>query len=407
MRFSLICLLFLMVLPPVFAQSPTPEQTKRVIRVWWSDDLYNGDDIATQNLLEEQVERFNRANADFEVELRLKASMGVGSLLTTLIAAQPVAPSAVPDLVVLPRRDLLAAVRSGVLRPIDSWVPDTLRADLVTNALATGSVDNILYGLPYALSVQHSVYDTALLENPPQTFADVLASEQRFLLPGLPATGQEINDMLLAQYLQAGGRLVDAAGVPTIDQEPLLEVLEFYELGIQAGIFNKDLLTFSHHKDYWSRLLQENIPLGLVDSTLYLQTEALPEAILPAPIPTSDGKSLVIIDSWLWALTTADLDQQRGALEFMEWMMGAEAQADYTQMMGVLPSRRRALRLWTETSYDVTMVNTWLREGVVIPVEHRNNSAAQQIQGAFEAVLNGASYQDAASAALAGLSAAN
>ena len=72
----------------------------------------------------------------------------------------------------------------------------------------------------------------------------------------------------------------------------------------------------------------------------------------------------------------------------------------------MLPSSRRALRLWSDADYPM-QIEDWLSEGIIIPVEQRNNVAATQLQSAFEAVLGGTSAADAASAALGALSSGN
>ena len=80
------------------------EASELLIRVWLPDGLYAAEDDDAVAVLEDQIERFNRMNAQYDVELRLKPDSGTGSILTTLIAAQPVAPSAIPDLVLLLRQ---------------------------------------------------------------------------------------------------------------------------------------------------------------------------------------------------------------------------------------------------------------------------------------------------------------
>ena len=306
--------------------SPTPTSPPpvAVIRVWWSDALYPLADESVEEILREQIDAFNREHSDLNAEFRLKPTLGTGSILTTLLAAVPVAPSAIPDLVLLRRNDLVQAVRGGVVRPIDNWLPDTLRSPLLPNVINLGLVDGILYGFPYTITVQHTAYDVDVLEQSPETFEDILANSQRLLLPGAPVIGNEVNDTVLAQYLSAGGRLVDGSNVPTLDQEPLLEVLNFYADGLESGIFAEDVLSYTQIADYWARTDQSTPALAIVNSALYLENGDTPSLAI-APIPTIDGKTLVIINGWVWALTTDNPDQQRHALEFLEWIMGGRS----------------------------------------------------------------------------------
>ena len=396
----------------VSAQDPTDTPTEpppdtspqeRLIRVWWPDTLYALDDEGVSDIIENQVEDFNRLNPNYNGEVRIKRSDGQGSALSTLLAAQQVAPSAIPDLVLLKRSDLVQAARNGVITPIDDWVPDAIRDDVLPGIINLGEVDGTLYGLPYTVTIQHAIYDLDVYDTPPTSFADVLESEQPFLIPALPPPNQEANDILLGQYLSAGGRLVDNAGVPALDEEALREVLTFYEEGLQNGTFAAELLAYAAPSDYASRLTQGNIPLAIVDSTLYLQEREDIGRVGFAPIPTADGENMVIVDGWLWALATEIPEQQRGALAFLEAFVSAEPLADYTEAFSILPARQRSLRIWSLTSYTQNVIE-WLDSIVIIPIDQRNNTAAQQLHAAFLAVIEGTPVNEAAEDALAGLS---
>jgi hypothetical protein len=83
-------------------------------------------------------------------------------------------------------------------------------------------------------------------------------------------------------------------------------------------------------------------------------------------------------------------------------MMSTEIQADYTQALGVVPSRQRALRLWEQQDY-AEEVRQWIESALIIPVEQRNNLAAAQLQSAFSAVLAGVPFEEAADQAVTAL----
>jgi ABC-type glycerol-3-phosphate transport system substrate-binding protein len=392
--------------------SPTPSITAtpdtarpRIIRIWWSDDLYPLENPTALDWLEEQVAAFNTTYPAYQIEIRIKAHEGQGNLLSTLIAAQPVAPSVIPDMVLLPRRDLLQAARSGIIRPMDNWLPDTLRQALLAKVIELGKVDNILYGLPYAINIQHSVALSAAGESPP-TLEQLLENGGRYYLPAVPIANQAVNDVLLAQYLQTGGRLVDVdnGSIPILDEQPLLEVLTFYAEGVDAGIFSDNLLDFSRPPDYWLTLPQEENSLALLTSDLYLRETQRDLRVYPLPNP--DGTSFILLDGWVWGLTTTDPNQQAGALAWLEWMMRIENQGEFTERLGVLPSGRSALRVGSYTEYAAE-IEPWFAQGVVLPLEARNNPAAEELQKAFAAVLNGTSAEAAARAALAALSTTN
>jgi ABC-type glycerol-3-phosphate transport system substrate-binding protein len=184
----------------------------------------------------------------------------------------------------------------------------------------------------------------------------------------------------------------------------LLSVLTFYAEGVQAGSFANNLLSFGDPADYWSTLIQADPPAALVKSDIYLGETSSELALYP--LPGVDGKSFIILDGWVWALTATDISQQAGALAWLEWMMRIENQTEFTEPLRRLPSQRRALRIWSDRDYATT-VEPWFAQGVVLPLESRNNPAAEQLQKALEAVLDGIPAEDAVRDALAALETTN
>ncbi len=389
-------LLFLSVSLTMGSLTAQETQTWQV-RVWWPDALYSPDNTSATDILETQLQGFDETHSDIQVEFRLKHSEGQGSIITTLLTAEEVAPNALPDLVLLRQEDLAQAVQSGVAKPMDEWLPDSIRDDLLPNALSLGQIDGALYGLPYTLMVDHLAYRPDAFEIPPLTYEDALTSETAIFITGAPPTAQIVNNLILAQYLALGGRLIDENGQPILDEIPLTEVLEFYEQGLAQEIFTPKLLEYDLPMDYWAQFEQGDADAALVNSTDFLQRPV--NEIIAAPFPTPDGSSLTILDGYMWALTTSIPEQQAAALEFLSWMMRADQQADYTEALGVLPSLAPALRIWSKNAYT-DQISAWLPESIILPVEQRDNPAAVQLQAAFASVLNGTAAEQAVQTAL-------
>lgn len=407
-RFFLLLLLLLLPLPLITAQEVTPEVTPTPpgvvqIQVWWPDALYNLENEAATATLEAQIEGFNASNRQYEVELRLKPTRGVGSILNTMQAAAPVAPEAMPHLVMMQRADLEAAAQSALIKTVDAWVPDSIREELLPTTLRLGESNGVLYGLPYSLTLYHALYPQEAFSNPPETFAEVLAGETRFLLPGLPRSDQQVNDVVLAQYIRAGGNLADIEGNPMLVGEALESVLSYYADGVNSDIFSAELITFDSESDYWGRVLQDQKTLVMVSSTSYLQNLSALDDLAPMPLPgPEEERPITLLNGWMWVLVTASPDHQNGALAFLEWMMRPDQQAQYTEQLGVIPSQRNALRIWENERY-AQQIFSWVEDSLIIPTERQNNAAAMQLQVAFSAVLNGASAVEASNNAISSL----
>lgn len=382
--------------------TPTPTATTIEIQIWWPDDLAGFGEMEIRQHLEDEIRNFNASDNEYELTLRLKPHRGPGSILTTLNAATPVASEGFPHLVLLSRADLIAAVPSGWVYPIDDWVPDVLRGDLITGTESLGIVNDQLYGMPYALNLQHAVYrPSGQAPNAPQSFTEVLEIGSPLLFAGRPIPNQAVNTVLLAQYLQAGGSLVNPNGQPDLEETPLRQILAYYAQGVEAELFTPDLGGYVQPSDYWVQFESNEIPFAIVDSRTILR-EGLPASAQTSTIPSETGEPLVILDGWLWALTTDDLNAQRGALAFMNYMMATETLADDTHLLDVVPARQRSLRLWENQAY-AALVREWVPEALILPISQINNPASVELQEAFIAILGGASPAEATRQALSAL----
>jgi ABC-type glycerol-3-phosphate transport system substrate-binding protein len=375
---------------------PTPE--KITIRVWWPDELYPQTSGEAEDILNEQFGGFRLTYTLYDLDVRRKRTNGLGGILPTLRTAGPVAPGALPDLTLMRRADLLTAATEGLIVPLDAWIPTDLTGDnLLPGTRVLGEIDGVLYGIPYALNLYHSVYRASVFEEPPLSFDDVLTQEPVYLFP---AGTTPVNWTLLLQYRAAGGKLINADGAPALDRDPLVAVLHYYERGVEDGLFSPALLQYTRFDEYWNRFASAEANLIGVDSATYLAHKTTVQNVGLAPIPTLAGTPITALDGWMWVVTTNDPDRQQQALVFLSWMMRISQQSSYTEAFGILPSQHRALRLWNDEQY-AEFARTLIASVQIIPLAQRNNNAALALQSSLADVLSGTSAETAADAALA------
>jgi ABC-type glycerol-3-phosphate transport system substrate-binding protein len=386
--------------PNLQQNTPTPQPTpgKTTIRVWWPDELYPQTSGEAEDVLLEQFEGFRLTYSSYTLDMRRKRTGGMGGILPTLRTAAPVAPGALPDLTLMRRADMLTAATEGLIVPLTGWIPsDLITGDLLPGTQALGEIDGVQYGIPYAVNIIHSVYRASVFEVAPLSFNDVLIQKPDYLFPG---GATPVNWTLLLQYRAAGGMLVDADGAPTLDRDPLVAVLSYYARGVEQGLFNPSLLEYIHFDDYWNRFASGEVNLIGVDSMTYLAHKSSVQNIGLAPLPTLGSTPITALDGWMWVVTTNDPDRQQQALVFLSWMMRISQQSSFTEAFGILPSQRRALRLWNDEQY-AQFAQDLIASTQIIPLAQRNNNAALALQSSFADVLSGTSAETAADAALA------
>lgn len=379
--------------------TPTTSAPLLTVRVWWPDELYPEAE-EEEGILLAQLDGFQQGMPGYTLDFRRKRTNGLGGILSTLRTAAPVASGALPDLTLMRREDMITAATEGLIFPVEDWVPATLvNGDLLPGARQLGEIDGVLYGVPYGLSTVHVVYRTTALPNPVLTFADVLSQKPRY---GFPAGTAPTSWTLLLQYRTAGGRLADDSGVPVLDREPLVAVLDYYAQGVREGLFDASLMEIASVEDSWEAFISADVDLAGVDTFTYLSGKARVLNIAVAPIPTWDGAPVTALDGWLWLLTTQDPDRQERALAFLLWMMRTGPQGLLTEAVGVLPSQRQALRIWEDQPY-ARFAGNLIEFADVSPLTYRSSPAAFALQQSLEAVLAGSSPEEAADAAIAQL----
>lgn len=390
---------------PVFARqnddSPARVNQQEAVnlRVWWPDALLSENAADT---LENQFNSFRSAYVSVNLDLRYVEYQPIDTM-HRLTLTREVAPDALPDLTLMRYEELLSAVNSGLLQPIEGLLPPSTLNDLADNVLAMGQVGGEFYGIPYLLSIDHMLY-TGDSSNPPHNFSDFLEQDTPMLFAAKPDNSQVINDLLLIQYLAEGGYLVDQQNNPALDEDAILTVLDFYEAAVQLDSFSQplqDALQYETFADYRNQLSADSPVLALIDSTDYLRDHSHQEAKILPPL-TADGQSFTLLDGWMWVLLTDDSAHQIQARNFLTWMMNSDNLTDTALALDMLPSQQRALRVIAEDSALIVLSNL-INTAYFLPPAQRQNAAAVALQTAFEAVLQGTTPRAAVETAMATL----
>ncbi|MCC7207669.1 MAG: extracellular solute-binding protein [Anaerolineae bacterium] len=388
----------------VAAASPTPTPRPASLTVWWPAPLAIEAESGAGGILARQIAAYEAAQG-ITVNVRTKKPDGPGGIHETLFGASQVAVGAMPDLALVPYGEMTLLVQDRLAQPFTaSLLPVT---DIMNAAQALGIVQGTLYGVPFALEVQHAAYRAAALPNPPHTSEELLESGQRYVFPGKAVRG--VSPTFLAMYVAEGGRLSDEDGAPILDGAPLLRALQFIEQGVEGGQFDASALDYADALQYWSQFMGGRADMVQVDSTTYLAQRAGgmpssgPSAVGASPVPMPGDAPPVMVEGWVFAITATEPGRRDQALDFVAWLMDSANQGALTEALGVLPSRRAALQTWDDADY-AAFVGELLAGRAVPPVEIVDPDIAAAMTTAFEAVLTGrATAENAAQAALAGV----
>jgi multiple sugar transport system substrate-binding protein len=229
----------------------------------------------------------------------------------------------------------------------------------------------------------------------------VLSDSVAYIFPA-GGEGSQVNDAFLLQYLAVGGRLLDEGGNPALDKDALVEVLQFYRDGLEAGAIPSLVLEFADLDDCWVVYVSAQAALSHVSSDKYLADRGVLKNTSFAAIPTRDGNAATLSKGWALAVVTEDSARQAVAAQFIEWLLAPENNANWNRAAGHLPTRQAAFDyLGTEDAY-FPFARRQLTHVYARPMNPAYSEIGRVLQRAVQDVLQGETTpQEAADAAIA------
>ncbi|RPJ28048.1 MAG: extracellular solute-binding protein [Chloroflexi bacterium] len=307
------------------AQSDAP-----LLRIWLPPQF----DPAAQNvpatLLKQRFADFEAQHPGLKIEVRIKGSEGESNIVNVLSLTGVAASSTLPDLIILSRSDLEAAAMKGLLHPIDGLSTSLEDPNWYGYAQELGRIQNTGYGLPFAGNALALVYypELGTIVN----WRDVLTSRGQLVFPAGNLQGL----VGLSIYASAGGEILDAQGLPTLEVEALTRALALVEEGVSKNIFPPSLANVSTEAQVLQIYRTGSANKGILWILDYRPSSdgeitPLPGLLDEAPFSYATG--------WLWALAGSNPANQQLAVELAEFLVEDEFVGEWTRAGGYLPTR--------------------------------------------------------------------
>ena len=316
--------------PPALPTSTVPvEPETSSLRVWLPAQF----NLATENraaeLLTQRLQEFESQYSDLKIEVRIKTAETDGEILNALSTTSAAAPGVLPDLVLLSRSDLEMAAQLGLLHPIDGLSTSLDDPNWYDYAQQLAHIQNTAYGLPF-------LGDTLVLIYYPElgqvvTWEDIVASEGGLVFPA----GNPQALVGLSLYVSAGGEVLDAQGLPMLDQETLVRVLTLIEEGVSKEITSPSLANVTNEAQTLQIYRSGSANKAIV---WYLSYRSAEDGAI-TPLPGLGETSFSYATGWVWALAGSDPEKQQLAVELAEFLVAEDFIAEWTNVTGYLPTR--------------------------------------------------------------------
>jgi ABC-type glycerol-3-phosphate transport system substrate-binding protein len=389
-------------IPPGVTPTPTiestPTETFVALGVWLPESLATIDGGTGGSELTVQMADFDARRGDVLLSVASKKDGGPGGLLDLLRAASPIAPQALPDVIVLSDADLAVAAREGLIQPLDDLLDPVGESTLFAFARETARIDGRRMGLPLAADFNHLFSRPDRLKTPPVDWADLISGTITFPLSF--ADGSNVSDAVLSAYALLGGSIIDEEGQPALSLDALARLLTLYRNARLAAVLTTANLQSTDPDASWNAFLSSNTPLTVARASKFLAARADGIELDYARLPAIDGTPPSPIGrSWNLALVARDPRRQAAAAELMTHLTLDENAAAWTQAGHVLPAGAGALALWGQGDDYVAFAQGELRRALPPPSPAAIEAVSSAFMTAIRDVIGGRATPQAAAAA--------
>jgi ABC-type glycerol-3-phosphate transport system substrate-binding protein len=299
------------------------------LRVWLPPEFDPAAQTDGAKLLAQGLAEFEEGHPGLKIEVRIKKVEGENEIVNVLSLTSTAAPNSLPDLIALSRPDLEAAAIQGLLHPIDGLSASLDDPNWYGYAQELGRIQNTGYGLPFAGNALVLVYypELGTIVN----WDDVFKSRSRLVFPA----GNPQGLVGLSLYASAGGEILDAQGLPTLEVEALTRALTLVKEGIAKNVFPPSLANVSTEAQALQIYRTGNADKGII---WILDYESASDGEI-TPLPGLDEASFAYATGWLWALAGSNPENQQLAVELAEHLVADEFIGEWTHTTGYLPTR--------------------------------------------------------------------
>jgi ABC-type glycerol-3-phosphate transport system substrate-binding protein len=365
---------------PTATATEPPRPATPLLRVWLPPQFDPAAENAPANLLKQRFADFEAEHPGLKIEIRIKKSDADNDIVNALSLTNTAAPDVLPDLILLSRPELEIAARKGLLHPIDGLSTSLEDPNWYEYAQQLGRIQNTGYGLPFAGNALILVYYPEL--GTVVNWNDALSSKGQLVFPA----GNSQGLVGLSLYASGGGEILDAQGLPTLNEEALTRVLTFVNEGVSKNVFPTSLANVSTEAQslqiYRTGSANKSI-MWMVDYRATSDGEV-------APLPGLGDAPFSYATGWLWALAGSKPENQQLAVELAEYLVADKFSGEWTRAAGYLPTRPSMV-----PESDRTMVAV-VESAHPLPSNDVLITLGPLMQEALTRVLNGEKPEDVA-----------
>jgi len=373
------------VIPITTAEAEVALPVQRRLVVWGPEFFDASSESEAGRLLQTVYQRFEEEHASVYIDVQVKAEVGEANLFNYLRSAQHVAPSILPDVVLIDTYYLWQLVELGLVEPIS--LDELGLADrLYPFAFDAVTFQEQQYAIPYVADLLHAVYATEIYTTTPMTWDRLLAIQQPYHFPA-GVRESSYDESLLLQYVGAGGELSESGEINSLQAAESLFV--FLARAKAEGVITDAVLDLPSLKAAWGAFQINPRGVANVSANFYGSQVGTQEHIHFGPIPTHQGANLTIAHTWAFAVLTNEPERRALAFSLLDGFLQPSIQGKWSQLAIRLPTTGQAWDTWLGTTDYTEFLQQQLAIAIAVPGGSSFSEFARRLQSMQQAILRG------------------
>lgn len=381
----------------IMTPTPIPTPTSYMIELWVPPAFDISQNNEAGKSLESIINQYTKDHPNVNITVRVKATAGESSMLNTITAANHVAKDVLPSLALISRSDMETAAQRGLLQPIDTSIFSDSNS-WYGYAGQSALIDSIIYGIPV-------LGDGWTLAYKPAKIGPELGDWHDILSRGLPigfAPSSSTSMFGLFIYLSIGGKIINEQGQPYLDQQKLVETLNFFLSGGQNGVFPPSIAQLVDQSQVWQRFNDGTMTMIISQFSSFRRYQN--SEISVRTLPLAEGiAEYPLVTTWNLVMIEDNPILQPEVVRFAEYLGEQSVNEKLTADSGYLPVRRGDHNSWASDPQYQTVL-AMCESSALVPNNQVVNKIVPLINNAvLQVIKNQISPEDAASEALSNL----
>lgn len=354
--------------------------------VLWIPPFFQAPFAATDNdPLAQLLAQFERDNPGVHVDVQTRSEAGDANMLSYLRSAQRLAPTILPDIILIDTQQLWQVAELGLAMPLQQTqlLTDTV---FFPQLLAATSYNDDVLGYPYVTDYLHTISRRDQVDVIPTTWSALQALGAPYLFAG--GRGDGINEFVYLQYLGAGGSFDTEA---LLNDEQLLSLFTTLQQVQLQGLFPAAVLETATMAHTWELFMTQGLGLAETSSSIMLaHLDTIGgEPLAYGPIPTVVEDDVTLARVWAFSIVTDDAEQRELSLALMAAFLQPTIQSEISLMTMHVPTQPAAFELWRKPSPYFDFLQTQIAQASALPNGRRFVELNRRLHAALELLLQG------------------